>query len=251
MADKTLSRFQAAFFHLLISLAILVGLAYLVLFVWFPDFFYAIDGGWEGMRIIIAVDIIAGPLLTLIVYKSGKPGLKFDLTVVGLFQTICLIAGTLVVYAERPLFFIYYDKHFYSASADTYARYQQTVPDPLKHADQAPAMVYSTVPGDPIEEANFRRALYQSGLPVWVYDKSYEPLEAHLDQVLEESYPVDKLRSRDESGALDKWLQKHGGTAEEYAFYPVHSRYRNPFIAIRRSDQQFVDVIDISAPLSY
>jgi len=28
-----------------------------VLFAWYPDFFYTIDGGWEGMRIIIGADL--------------------------------------------------------------------------------------------------------------------------------------------------------------------------------------------------
>ena len=51
-----MSRYLASFYHLLISLVVFVFLAYLVLFVWYPDFFYDIDGGWEGMRIIIAVD---------------------------------------------------------------------------------------------------------------------------------------------------------------------------------------------------
>jgi len=53
-----MSRYLAAFYHLLISLAVFAVLAYLVVFVWYPDFFYSIDGGWEGMRIIIAVDLV-------------------------------------------------------------------------------------------------------------------------------------------------------------------------------------------------
>ena len=69
-----MSRYLAAFYHLLISLVIFVFLAYLVVFVWYPDFFFDIDGGWEGMRIIIAVDLVLGPMLTLVVFKAGKPG---------------------------------------------------------------------------------------------------------------------------------------------------------------------------------
>ena len=43
-----MTRIQAAFYHLLISLVVFFFLAYLILFVWYPDFFYTIDGGWEG-----------------------------------------------------------------------------------------------------------------------------------------------------------------------------------------------------------
>ncbi len=102
-----MSRYQAFLYHFFISLAVFFVLAYLVLFEWYPDFFYSIDGGWEGMRIIIVVDLIMGPLLTLVVFKAGKPGLKFDLTVIGTFQAVCLAAGLYIVYSERPIFFIY------------------------------------------------------------------------------------------------------------------------------------------------
>ena len=244
-----MSRYLAAFYHLLISLVVFVFLAYLVLYVWYPGFFYTIDGGWEGMRIIIGVDLVLGPLLTLIVFKAGKRGLKFDLTAIGVFQSVCLLAGTFIVYSERPLFFIYYDEHFYSASADTYTRYQQTTPDPRYFSTNTPAMVVSTVPDDPIEEADFREQLHKRRLPIWAYDRSYSPIEPYFDTVLTQSYDLTELRGRDTENELEVWLQKHGGTAEDYAFYPVHSRYNDPFVAIRIATKEFVAIVDIPAPL--
>ena len=106
-----MSRWYAGFYHLLISLFIFALLAGISLTLWYPGFFYSIDGGWEGMRIIIGVDLVLGPLLTTIVFKSGKPGLKFDLTAIGTMQATCLLAGVLIVYSERPLFFVFYDNH--------------------------------------------------------------------------------------------------------------------------------------------
>lgn len=244
-----MSRFTAAFYHLCISFVVFIFLAYLVLFVWYPDFFYSIDGGWEGMRIIIGVDLVLGPTLTLIVFKAGKPGLKFDLTCIGIFQSVCLAAGVYIVHSERPLFFVFYDRHFYSASADTYTRFNQLPPNPLDYDTTAPAMVVSTVPDNPIEEADFRKILYDDELPIWVYARSYQPLDHYIDSVLEYGYPLDKLRARDTENKLEPWLAEHGGTAEDYAFYPIHSRYKDPFIGIRRSDKTIVDIVEIKAPL--
>lgn len=244
-----MSRYLAAFYHFCISFVVFIFLAYLVLFVWYPDFFYTIDGGWEGMRIIIGVDLVLGPVLTLIVFKAGKPGLKFDLTCVAVFQSVCLAAGVYVVYSERPLFFIYYDQHFYSASADTYTRYNQATPDPLQFDVTTPAMVISKVPDNPIEEADFRSILYKDDLPVWAYSRSYQPFDDHIDAVLQDGFPLDELRERDTEGRLDEWLAEYGGSADDYAFYPIHSRYRDPFIGIRRSDKTIVDILEVAAPL--
>ena len=71
-----MTRIGAFLIHLGVSFAIFLALASLVVFVWYPDFFFSTDGGWQGMRIIIAVDLVLGPTLTLIVFKPGMPGLK-------------------------------------------------------------------------------------------------------------------------------------------------------------------------------
>ncbi len=244
-----MSRYRAFLYHFLISLLVFFVLAYLVLFQWYPDFFYTIDGGWEGMRIIIGVDLIMGPLLTLIVFQAGKPGLKFDLTVIGTFQAVCLAAGLYIVYSERPIFFIYYDKHFYSSSADTFNRYGLTAPDPYEFTDVMPAKVVSLLPINPIEEADLRRILFQDNIPAWVYKPTYSNLENHLDKVITEGTSEAELRDRDSKGNLDRWLDENGGAFIDYAFIPIHSRYRDAFLGIRKSDRSFVGIVEIPPPL--
>ncbi|MBQ73668.1 MAG: hypothetical protein CMQ20_01445 [Gammaproteobacteria bacterium] len=244
-----MSRYRAFFYHFLISLSIFFVLAYLVLYQWYPDFFYSIDGGWEGMRIIIGVDLILGPLLTLIVFRAGKPGLKFDLTAIGTLQAVCLAAGLYIVYSERPLFFIYYEKHFYSSSADTYTNYGVPTPDPHEFTDTIPAKVVSLLPENPIEEADFRKILFQDGIPAWVYKPTYRKLDEHMETVVTEGMNEEELRDRDSKGNLDAWLKENGGTFVDYAFIPIHSRYRDAFLGIRKSDQEIIAIVEIPPPL--
>ncbi len=245
-----MSRYTAAFYHFLISFVVFIFLAYLVLFEWHPGFFYTIDGGWEGMRIIIGVDLVLGPLLTLVVFKAGKPGLKFDLAAIGTFQAACLVAGMFVVYSERPLFFVYYDQHFYSSSQDTYSRYGQPIPETSIYGSKTPVPVIAKVPEDPLEEASLRELLYQDQLPLWVYPRTYTPLEGEeLAGILDEAYAIEHIRERDVNNNLDAWIEKHGGNVDDYAFFPVHSRYRDPFIGIRKSDLSLVDILEVPAPM--
>ena len=124
-----MNRFGAFAAHLGISLIVFLILGYIILFHWYPDFFFASDGGWQGIRIIAAVDLVLGPMLTLVVYKQGKPSLRFDLTCIGLFQAVCLAAGVWVVYSERPVAMIYADGLFTTQSADDYHKAGQEVPD--------------------------------------------------------------------------------------------------------------------------
>ena len=243
-----MSRYLAFFYHFLISLGIFAVIAYLILYQWYPDFFFSIDGGWEGMRIIIGVDLVLGPLLTLIVFKSGKPGLKFDLVAIGTLQAVCLAIGTYIVYIERPLFFIFDQGHFYSSSKDTFTNFGAQVPD-HRRWEKIPARVFVRMPDDPIEEADLRGELYRQGIPTWTHSPLYESLEANMDLVMENGSAESELRAYDTENQLDNWLQEVGGTFAEYAFFPIHSRYRSTYMAIRRTDRAIMKLLEVSAPI--
>ena len=86
-----MSRFRASGFHFVISL--LVGLVLLALcwFMWYPAPMLMAIGGHEIFLLVVGIDVVLGPLLTLVVFKSGKKTLKFDLAVIALLQIAALV----------------------------------------------------------------------------------------------------------------------------------------------------------------
>ncbi|MBV1870882.1 MAG: hypothetical protein KUG76_08230 [Gammaproteobacteria bacterium] len=97
------NKFEAFFVHLLISLFVFIALYIVIKNYLYPGELFSIDGGKQGLVIIALVDLVLGPLLTLIVYKKGKPGLIFDLSLIGIFQLSCLALGMSLLINERPL----------------------------------------------------------------------------------------------------------------------------------------------------
>ena len=98
MKDKI----KAFLWHLSVSLLIAL-LAMLVVYgVWNPDPLYKATGITDIFLLMLAIDIILGPILTLIVYKKGKKTLKFDLCVIALLQMSALMFGLYKVYEGRP-----------------------------------------------------------------------------------------------------------------------------------------------------
>ncbi|VUD40301.1 hypothetical protein TDB9533_00084 [Thalassocella blandensis] len=97
------SRWTAFGIHLGISAVIFLCLLGIILFIWYPGVFIEI-GGYQGIKIAAGIDLVLGPLLTLIVYKHGKPSLKFDLTIIAVLQITALTAGCWLIYKERPVF---------------------------------------------------------------------------------------------------------------------------------------------------
>lgn len=96
-------KIKAFVIHLFISASLFLACYGIIRYIWYPDFFFFTEGGVEGIQLIAAIDFIIGPILTLIVYKPGKKGLKLDLSIIGTLQVCCLAFGMYIVNYEKPL----------------------------------------------------------------------------------------------------------------------------------------------------
>ena len=243
-----MNRISASLIHLGISVLIFGVLGYLVVFVWYPDFFFATDGGWQGIRLIAAVDLVLGPTLTLVVFSKGKPGLKTDLTLIGVFQAICLFAGTYIVYMERPITMVYSDGQFFSMGVDAYRDSGVDVPDLSQFPGPSPKWVTLDLPDDLEAENEIRRAALKAQRPLRTYSELYIPFT--LDMIdLDEAFEQDYLQIGDRfEQAIPRWLAKHGGELSDYAFYQMGARYSYVFLGIEVEERKVVGILDTPAP---
>lgn len=107
-------RLKAAGIHLAISLAISALAALLVFFVWYPYPYQEISGGRELFLLVVAVDVVLGPLITLAVFSKSKPlrEMRFDFLAIGLLQLSALIYGLWTVAVARPVHMIFVADRF-------------------------------------------------------------------------------------------------------------------------------------------
>lgn len=244
-----MQRFGAFGIHLAISLVIFGVLAYLIVAVWYPGFLFSADGGWQGIRIIILVDLVLGPLLTLIVYKPGKPGLATDLTFIGCFQAACLFAGTYIVYSERPIAVVYSDGYFTSMTEDAYRDYGQPVPDLSYLPGTTPKWVSVALPDDPHEQSEIRLGAWRDGTPLRAKADFYVPFSTAKIDLEADAYPITEVQARDANlNLLDGWIEQHGGDVSDHAFFPLGTRYKYQFLAIDKPTREILGVLDIPAP---
>src|SRR5690606_27378733 len=101
-----MTRWKAALINLSISILIGLLILALVFFFWYPQPYFVAAGGRHLVVVLFAVNVVLGPLLTLIVFSSGKKGLKFDLCMIGAFQVSALIFGLVVIAEARPAFIV-------------------------------------------------------------------------------------------------------------------------------------------------
>ena len=229
-----MNRFGAFAVHLGISLLIFVILGYFILFHWYPDFFFTSDGGWQGIRIVAFVDLVLGPVLTLVVYRKGKPSLRFDLSAIGVFQAVCLIAGTWVVYSERPIAMVFADGTFQSMTADDYVEVGLPVPEFDPIVKGPPYWVTVKLPDDLSAQSEIRREALQTRRPLKTAAKFYVPFKTGHVDFNRDGLSAGTLAEIDQE-LLNEFLRNHGGSLADYVFLPFGTRYERAVIAIRRT----------------
>lgn len=98
-------RLRAALIHLALSALVAAACAALVFGLWYPTPFRQISGGDELFLLIVAVDVVIGPLITLAVFDMRKPRntLVRDLAVVAALQLAALGYGVYTLAQARPV----------------------------------------------------------------------------------------------------------------------------------------------------
>lgn len=243
-----ITRWQAAAIHLGLCAVLYVVLLYLIVFFWYPQPYFAADGGWEGVSLITGVDLVLGPLLTLIVFKAGKPGLRRDLTIIGIVQTVALVWGTWLVYDQRIAMVTYADGTFYTLTQEQVRDAGGQASAVAERAQTTPPYGFVRLPANPRERNELRLQTLFSGKPMHQLGERYEPLDtSNLEEVLKQGADLGKYTARLEQNrlALEQFLNRHGGKADDYAFLPLSGRYQELFLALRRTNGSVVDGLKI------
>ncbi len=181
------TRWGAFFSHLFLSLSILIALAAFIAFVMFPGALFSAAGGIEGLKIIAGVDIILGPLLTLIIYNRAKPikELMRDLFIIGFIQIAALTAGMYLVHKSRPAAITYAFDKFHTTKAHEFDENDASErPDTLKLF--TPAYFNLKLPEDHEEARSLMAEFEFMGPSPRLNTDLFEPLERDPEPLSEQ-----------------------------------------------------------------
>ena len=100
----TISRYRASGTHFFLSC--MVGLALLLLcwFMWYPNPMLSAIGGYEIFFLIVGIDVVLGPALTLVVFNPKKKYLLLDLVVIAILQVSAFLYGVSTLLEARPAY---------------------------------------------------------------------------------------------------------------------------------------------------
>ena len=113
------NRYQAFAVHMAISLVIFFILLVCITQYWYPGILFDTGNGWKAIGMIVGIDLVLGPLLTLIVFNHNKSSLKFDLAIIALVQTAALVYGTWTIHQTRPVALAFINSSFITIFANS------------------------------------------------------------------------------------------------------------------------------------
>jgi hypothetical protein len=223
------TRLRAASIHLGLSAVVASIAALLVFALWYPYPYREISGGRELFQLVVAVDVVLGPLITFAIFNRAKPRaeLRRDLAVVALIQLAGLGYGLWTVHLARPVHLVFEIDRF---------RVVHQVDIPLELADQVPPGIELAPLGGPVllalrpfrsQQENMEMTLAAlQGVPLSARPDLWQPYEAGRADVLKAARPVTQLRTRFPQRAveIDEALRKTGRDPASTAYLPMIAR---------------------------
>ena len=223
------TRARAFLVHLCISITIFVALMYMIAFHWYPGPYFQYDGGWRGTIIVVAVDLVLGPTLTLIVFDPRKSRAKtrFDLSVIALIQLAALAWGIHVVEGQRPAVIVFSNGAFNPVTAQVLRDQGASADASLALSAERPPLVYAAVPESGEVLDRVRRMSESSGLMPHNHPELHQPLAPNLSQVAARQENVAWLAApRPHFDAeLRTFIYARGARLEDYVYVPFSGRY--------------------------
>ena len=244
-----MTRYTATAIHFSISLVVAVVVMAVMFLVWYPGGYFALMGGGVLLVLIVGVDVCLGPLITSIIYKPGKKGLRFDLTVIGILQFGALMYGVHTLYVARPVFTVFVENSHFRVAPANGIREQQFALAAREEWKQAslsgPVLIASETPSDPQEKSDlvFSSAFGEDIHQIPKYFRTYDEKRS---EIVKAAKPLVALLEYDPENrpAVARFVQKKSGKLDDYSYLPIRADKDFMVAVLDRRTGTFLDIID-------
>lgn len=193
---------------------------------------------------LLAIDVIIGPVLGFVVYKQGKKTLKIDLSIIILIQALALGYGVYSIFEGRPVWLVYSVDRFELVRnneivenniADAMPQFQH--PSNLK--PQYAAVQFSKNVKQRNDEM-FAEVL--GGVSLAQRPERYVPLLQAKTQMQQRALPLKSLEQFNDQAQVQKVLSKYP-TAN--VWLPLKANKVDMVVLINKGTAQVIKIVDL------
>lgn len=230
--------------HLAISFLVLSLAALFIFLVWYPHPLAAISGVMPIFLMLLVIDVVLGPSLSLLVYKEGKKSLKFDLGVIILIQMSAFVYGIYSLAVTRPAWIVFTVDSFdliYANGVDE--SHVKGATAAFRHPSWLGAQYAATlVSTDPKQR---ERDLFDelNGVALSQKPDRYLPLDKASEQIKAHANSLDGLYKFNQKNAVDALRKKY---PDADSWFPLYKGDKDKVVLVNKNKAQAVAVVDLS-----
>jgi len=240
------NKLKASLIHFGLSI-LLVSLSMgSIIFFFFPTLFISVSNFKEVASIIIAVDLILGPLLTFVVFQPQKKSLKFDLTVIAIIQLCALIYGAYALYQIHPVYITFNIDRFTLINARD-AEPNKAIYEEYKISKlRAGKMAFAKMPEDINKKNNLILIAAGGGEDLDKREEFYEPINENISSIITKSLDPKLIFANEASKEQAKsFYNKHQNNLNEFAYLPLNSEKKDAIIVLDKITAKPIATLNI------
>ena len=237
-------KLRASAIHVIISLLIGGVCASIVFLIWYPYPLAKAVGVTHIFLMLLAIDIIIGPLLTFLIYKKGKKTLKLDLFCIGLIQIFALCYGMWTVYQGKPAWLVFNaDRFDVVRIIEIDKRKINQVKDKYRTLSLfSPKWVASIAPQN-IEENNdiLFEAVF-AGIDIAQRPELYQDLNDVKDKIKNKAQGLELLNNYNNKTDVEKTLAKYPNAD---AWLPLKANAVDMVVLVNKESASIIKIVDL------
>jgi len=224
--------------HFTLSLFIAFLALLLVFMFWYPSPLARAVGVTHLFIMMLAIDVIAGPILGFIVYKEGKKTLKMDLAIIILIQLSALSYGLYSIEKGRPTYIVYNIDRF------ELVRKNEIASNDHQHNENFgsyPSYVAVQYPSDPKLKEKLMFDEVFSGVSLSQRPEYYQDLSSVHPQIKHKMQPLRTLADFNAPEQVEKVIKKYSDAS---GFVPLKANHLD-MTALLDQNAQVIKIVNL------
>jgi hypothetical protein len=244
---QVLSRWKAAGIHLAISIAIALAVIATMLFLWYPTPYFQAMGGGGLLMLVTGVDVVLGPLITLIIFNTKKKSLKFDLMCVAIVQILALAYGVSTMFQARPVYTVFSKDRFdVIIAADTNAKERAKVTDVVfKSLPLTGPQIAAMVTPNDMKEV---QRMLVSGISERAFSQYYVAYDSKAKEAATAAKPLTQIQKNNPAAAekLKSFLTTKALDESKVGFLPLYTRNEDMTVVLDKETGKILAIAPVA-----
>lgn len=245
-----MTRLSAFFIHLLISLC-LAGISFIFVFLaWYPDHLSSASGANQIFLMLLAIDSILGPCITLIIFNPKKKELKWDLAVIAIVQLSALLYGLHAMFIARPAYIVFNVDRFDVVYANDFSDEKLAkVKNPqFQHLPVLkPQIIAARGPSNVKERNALLLSAIGGGDDLPQLPQYYVNYSEMTDEVSKHAHALQELNqyNREKSDCIANIIAKYEKINTKIGFLPLKGKIDHLTVIVDLKTAEVLDIIDL------